>query len=506
MKRNFPVNILLTLFFAMLGITVMGYHPGIEDDGVYLAAIKSNLNPALYPHDANFFRVQLQATFFDKWVASLVHWTGISVATMEFLLQFASIVLVVWACFVIARMLFKEARAQWAGVALVTAMFTLPVSGTALYLVDQHLHPRNVATAIILLAISRILADKHWQAVPLLLLSFVLHPIMGAMGVSFCIFLTVTTLEPLYDWLFSRRKEEPRVATVTVASFVPLGWIFESPTPAWREAVKTHSSLFLFRWEWYEWLGAVAPLYLFWLLWRFAQKRGEKLLSRLALAVVLYGIFQLTVAMIMLGIPSLIRLAPLQPMRFLQLIYVFMTLLGGCLVGKYLLKASVWRWAVFLVAINAGMFVSQRMLFSGSEHLEMPGRNSANPWLQAFSWVRQNTPTNAYFALDPEYLAAPGEDYHSFRALAERSQLADNIKDTAVVTQVPELGEVWAGQVRAQGCEPGAAPCKWSGFQLADFERLRAEFGVDWVLVSYPQPAGLACRWHNDALSVCQIP
>jgi len=150
------------------------------------------------------------------------------------------------------------------------------------------------------------------------------------------------------------------------------------------------------------------------------------------------------------------------------------------------------------VAINAGMFVSQRMLFASSEHLEVPGRSSSNPWLQAFTWIRQNTPADAYFALDPDYLAAPGEDYHSFRALAERSQLADNIKDTAVVTLVPELGPVWARQVEA---EKG-----WSHFQLAEFERLKAEFGVDWVVVSDPAPAGLDCEWHNDALAVCRIP
>ena len=90
-------------------------------------------------------------------------------------------------------------------------------------------------------------------------------------------------------------------------------------------------------------------------------------------------------------------------MRFLHLVYFFMTLMGGCLLGKYLLKASVWRWAVFLVVINGGMFLSQRMLFSSSEHLELPGRATANPWLQAFAWIRQNTPTDAYFALDPEY-------------------------------------------------------------------------------------------------------
>ena len=123
---------------------------------------------------------------------------------------------------------------------------------------------------------------------------------------------------------------------------------------------------------------------------------------------------------------------------------------------------------------------------------------SANPWQQAFVWIRQNTPENAYFALDPHYLALPGNDYHGFRALAERSQLADAIKDTSVITKVPELGPVWERQVEAQK--------GWPNFQLQDFKRLNTQFGVDWVLVSYPQPAGLLCRWHNESLAVCRIP
>ena len=495
MRRYFPVNFLLTLFYTTLGFAVMGYHPGFEDDGIYLSAVQYNLNPALYPHDPGFFRFQMQASVFDKWVAQFVRWSSVPVATTELLWQFASLALIVFGCWSIARKLFPEARVQWAGVAMVSAMFTLPVAGTALFLVDQHLHPRTLATGFILLAVSHILADKPWQALPFLLLAFVLHPIMGAMGISFCFFLAMLLLEPVHARLRQwRRTGHGSIA----ASFVPLGWIFEPATPAWRQALETRTYFFLFRWAWYEWLGALAPLVLFWLLWRIARKHGETLLSRFALAVFLYGVFQLAVAMIILGFPALIRLAPLQPMRFLQLIYVFMTLLGGCLIGKYLLKSSVWRWAVFLLAINAGMFISQRLQFTGSEHLELPGRTSANPWLQAFAWIRQNTPADAYFALDPEYMAAPGEDYHSFRALAERSQLADNIKDTAVVTQVPELGKVWARQVKAQE--------GWGRFQLADFERLKAEFGVNWVLVAYPQPGGLLCSWHNGVVSVCQIP
>lgn len=494
MKRNFPINFLLTFLFTALGIAVMGYHPGLEDDGIYLTAVLKRLHPALYPHDADFFRFQVQATLFDNCIAGFVRWTGVPVAYAALFGQIVSIAAIVCACWLITRRLFNEARAQWAGVAMVTAMFTLPVSGTGLYLVDQHLHPRTMATALILFAVTRILAKKKCQAALLLLAAFVLHPIMAAMGISFCFCLSLALREITPVWPRSLRWNR---RTSLAFVFIPLGWVFEPPNPIWRQAVEMHNSLCLYHWAWYEWLGAVAPLCLFWLLWRFARKQGQQPLARFALAVFAFGGFQLALAMVLLAIPALIRIAPFQPMRFLHLVYFFMTLVAGCLLGKYLLKAHVWRWAVYLAVINAGMFLSQRMLFSSSQHLEWPGRPPANPWLQTFAWIRQNTPADAYFALDPEYLAAPDEDYHSFRALAERSQLADGIKDPAVVAQTPELASKWAWQVRA---EEG-----WSRFQLADFERLKAEFGVDWVVVSYPQANGLDCRWHNESLAVCRI-
>ena len=254
----------------------------------------------------------------------------------------------------------------------------------------------------------------------------------------------------------------------------------------------------LYEWEWYEWLGAIAPLLLFWLAAYIAAKHGEVKLTRFATAIVLYGVFQQAVAMIILGPQALIGLSALEPMRYLHLVYVFLALIGGAYLGRYVLQARLWRWAIFLVVANGSMFVAQRQLFATSAHFELPSAASANPWLQAFDWISHNTPQDAYFALDPKYMAAPSEDYHSFRALAERSQLADGIKDTSVVTKVPELGPVWKRQLEAQQ--------GWSSFQLADFERLKDGFGVDWVLVAYPPPAGLECRWHNQTLSVCRIP
>lgn len=490
----------------------MGYHPGYEDDGIYLSAVKSHLDPALYPHDADFFRLQLQATLFDRFIASFARITHISVDWAELLWQFVSLYGILWAAHSIAGRLFRERRAQAAGVALLAAMFTLPVAGTALNIADQHLHPRNLATALILLAVDRVLAGKHWPAIELLIAAAVMHPIMAAFGISLCFFIVLVQIDPVYAWI--SRIPRSRSACSSAIAAIPLSWIFDPPTPAWRRALNTRTYYFLDHWTWYEWLGAIGPLAFFGLLWFWkssespsaledsAPKCGPtdlpSLLSRFSLALLLYGLFQQGIAILMLTPASLIRLTPLQPMRYLHLEYAFLVLLAGGLLGRHILGRSPWRWAILFLTLNGGMFLSQRLLLPASNHLELPGTTPRNPWLQAFAWIRENTPPDAYFALDPYYLALPGEDFHSFRALAERSQLADALKDAAVVTQVPALAPRWKAELDAQN--------GWTHFRLADFQRLQTRFGVGWVLVPYPGSRSLSCIWHNDRLAACRIP
>lgn len=423
-------------------------------------------------------------------LAAIVHFSGISLAWTDLLLQLLSIFLILWAAYRIAQTLTSDRFAQWAGVAMLSAMFTLPVAGTALYIADQHLHPRNIATALIMISIAQIRHKRRLLAVPFLLLAFCIHPIMGLLGISFAIFLSVVMLEPAHAPL--------RLSWRFLLIETPLAWIFASPSPAWHQALASHRYYFLFRWEWYEWLGAIGPLMIFGLLSRYAKKHGKIRLGQLALAVVCYGIFQQMVALTIASIPALVRLIPLQPMRYLQLIYTLLALVAGCLFGQHLLKRRFWRWALFLLIVNGSMFLSQRALFAASPHLELPWTRSSNPWLEAFAWIRDNTPQDAYFAMDPSMLAAPGEDYHGFRALAERSQLADSIKDAAVVTQVPILAFRWQRELSAEK--------HWNNFERSDFEQLKREFGVDWVLINLPYRSGLVCPWQNSTLAVCRIP
>jgi hypothetical protein len=498
MKHKFLFDFLPPLLLTVLGFAVMGYHPGVEDDSLYLTAVKACIDPALFPHDGAFFLLQMRTSVFDTWMAHFVTGTGIPVVWAELLWQCVSLYLVLWSCWSIAGHLFKETAARWAGVALAAAMFTLPVAGTGLYIMDQHLHPRSMATALILLGISRIMAGKRWQAAPLAAVAFLLHPLMGAMGISFCLVLALTLDESFCARLRPLRERVSSNGAMSAVCFIPFGWIFGKQSQPWLEAMQTRHLYFLYQWEWYEWLGAIGPLLLFWLVAHVARKQGETALYRFATAVLIYGVFQQAVAMVILCPGAPIGLTTLEPMRYLQLVYVFLVLLGGAYLGRYVLKATVWRWAVFLLIANGSMFYAQRQLFAASPHMEMPFTAPASPWLQAFAWIKYNTPKDAYFVLDPHYAIAPGEDCHGFRALAERSMMADAYKDTSTVTKQPELGPMWKRQVEAQ--------TGWSHFQLADFKRLKTEFGVNWALVSYPQPAGLQCRWHNSQLSVCQIP
>jgi hypothetical protein len=94
------------------------------------------------------------------------------------------------------------------------------------------------------------------------------------------------------------------------------------------------------------------------------------------------------------------------------------------------------------------MFLAQRSLFPASAHLEWPGALPQNRWAQSFLWIRENTPVDARFALDPALKNIHGEDTDGFRALAERSMLADAAEDSGAVTMFPSLG--WNGRARSQ--------------------------------------------------------
>ena len=281
-----------------------------------------------------------------------------------------------------------------------------------------------------------------------------------------------------------------------------LGWMFEPASNAWRRAEATRSFYFLLHWHWYEWLGIVAPLALLWWFRKLALGRDRespenKTQACVAERLVYFGLFQFAVALILMVPPRLERFRSLEPMRFLHLVYLLFILLAGGLLGRYVLKRHASALAALVCSsqrrnvLRAAPDVSRNRA-SGIARRAVEHRLDPTPGSRPFTGSAKNTPVNSYFALDPYYMELPGEDYHGFRALAERSVLADFVKDACIVVRVPHLGARWLREVDAQS--------GWRNFQKAGFFAAEERFwsrlgrsagaGRRRVAVPLPQLAG----------------
>ncbi len=193
------------------------------------------------------------------------------------------------------------------------------------------------------------------------------------------------------------------------------------------------------------------------------------------------------------------------------MVYLILFIVIGGLAGEYFLKRKPLRWAFFFMPIFVVMFSVQSYQFSSSDHIEWPGMKPRNQWVRAFNWVRNNTPKDAYFALDPRCMESHGEDFHGFRALAERSMMCDLVKDPAVVSVIFAAGEittdesVTVSETALEWHDQVTALRDWKNFGPDDFHRLKEHFGVGWVILEKPGVGGLPCIYENDAVRVCRI-
>lgn len=486
-KRTSPTaqEFLLLLVVTAVSFAVHGYHPYVEDAEIYVPGIKKALNPALYPYNTAFFASHAHLTLFPRLIAFSMRITHLPLDWVLLSWQFGAVFLLLLACWHLGRLCFDEARARWGGVVLVASLLTIPVAGTALYIMDQYLTARALSTPAVLFIVVRTVEKKFWRAGLWAGFTASVHPLMVVFGLSYAALVVG----------MGQVRRGSRLRALSALALIPF---FPPITEAYQQVLESRSYFFLLQWEWYEWLGIFAPLVIFWWFGRIARRRGLTLLASLCRASIAFGLVFFLAAVLITIPASMARFAELQPMRSLHLLYILLFVFAGGMLGEFVLKNQVWRWLALFVPVAAGMAYAQRQLFPATSQLELPGAAPRNDWVAAFLWVRDNTPNDAYFALDPEHMELPGEDQHGFRAIAERSMLADKIKDSGAVTMFPALAEAWQQQVRAQA--------GWKSFTAADFRQLHDRFGITWVILNRPGIAALACPYQNRTVVVCRIP
>jgi hypothetical protein len=471
------------LALTAVAVLIHGYHPYAEDAEIYVPGVLKILNPSLFPANAEFFGQHAGHTLYPNLIATVVRISHLPLPWVAFLMQMASIFLFLVGAWHLAAALFEDERGRWAAVALLATLLTLPVAGTALYIFDQYLNPRNLAAFAALFAVADVLHHRYVRALLWLAFAAAVHPLMASFAIAFCVWLTVL------------ERYQPRA--FGFAAVLPFGLTLDPPPAAYHEVALRQPSHYILRWHWYEWIGLIGPLFLFWWFARLARRQRMRNLELVSRAMIPFLLLA-SLASLALSVPARFEaLARLQPLRCLALGYMVLIVAGGGLLGQRMLKDRAWRWFVLFLPLSFGMYSAQRQLFPASSHIEWPGRAPRNSWAQAFDWIREKTPTNALFALDPKHMDLPGEDEIGFRARAERSMLADAVKDKGATTMFPPLAVKWLEQVEDQK--------NWKQFQREDFERLRQKYGVIWIVVQQPGVAGLECPYENAVVRVCRI-
>jgi hypothetical protein len=476
-------KVAVTLFgLAVLAVAIHGYHPYAEDAEIYLPGVEKLLQPALFPVGTASFEAYSSASLFPRMIAFSVQLAHLPLPYTLFASHLISIFLLLLGCWQLAGKCFEDVRARFGAVLLVAVLLTLPVAGTALYLMDQYVNPRNFAGFAAVFAIARTLEGKYWRAAAWLAFAAAMHPLMATFAISFCL------LEPAL-----RKKQIP----VLAYALLPLPKLLEPTSPAYHAAAQFHGFHYISNWHWYEVLGIIGPLPILWWFSRIAQSTERHDMAAMCRTLAIYDVIYFVAALIV-SVPGRFEvLARIQPLRSLYLLYLLLVVFGGGLLAEHLLKTKLWRWIALFAPLAAVMFIAQRSLFPASAHVELPWAAPRNEWAQAFLWIRQNTTLDSRFAIDPDYMQIRGEDAIGFRALAERSRLADAIKDSGSVSMFPSLAQTWYEQWQAQK--------GWKDFDRAKFLQLRQMYGISWLVLEPFQTSGLACPYRNAAVAVCQI-
>ena len=483
-------------FFTLAALTpavllIHGYHPFSDDASLYVAGIRKLVNPSLYKPDAAFALANSDLSIFAHILAEIIRITHVPLTIVLLATHLVSIFLFLLAGWCVASRLFSGTLERCSAVAFAAACFTLPVAGTALVIMDPYVTARSFSTPLGLFAVAAAL-DRRWGlATSFLVLMGLMHPLMMIYAVA------LVVLYAAFDAGQTRVAILLGSAEVALAGLIWLATRHAAVSHAFFEAMHSRGRTFLFlvQWKWYEDLGIVVPLALLGLAASRAKPGGR--VRRLCLACIVLGVSSTVAAILFVHVAGPYLLVRLQLLRSFHIIYALgVVLLGGWLGSAIGYRRTRWTIFVLLAIAAGGLFVAQRAAYPFSEHIEWPGAYPRNPWVQAYRWIRGNTPADAYFAADPNLQFRDGVDMQGFRAITERSLLADN-KDQGTAALVPSLAKEWTAERDAHiGIET-----------MTDAERLQRlrPFGVTWLLLSAGSPTSFPCPYRNAVAKVCRM-
>ena len=427
-------------FLAILNVG--GYRYGVSDQAFYVPVVLQQIDPSLFPRDAELLGAQNRFFAFDDWFAALVVLTGASLPG-AFLAAFLGGLAALYAAAVaMGRALYFT----WWGTAAFVAALAIRhrIPDTAVNTLESYLHPRQLAFALGLAAVAIFLHRGRWSVVAAVAAAALFHP---TTALWFALLLgpaLVVSDEGARRPLLSLAGI---VALVVAAAFFA-GFSAATGEPLavmdaqWSSLLQVKDYLLATDWPLSTWLLNLGLAAIVACVYRHRRRHGwatTRETGLIAGAAVLLLLFAVSVPLAYAGVALVVQLQVARVFWVLDVLalwYVVWVLVEsrwarrplplplGRAASAVQLRHAVVAFVV-VAAVARGSYVTM-VERSGRPLVEIG--LPPTEWTEVMRWARRQ-PVDAHFLADPGHAWRYGS---SVRAAAGRDVYLEEIKDVGI--------------------------------------------------------------------------
>lgn len=464
----------LALFIVLCTMNSAGYRYGASDQAFYLPVVLRHFDASLFPRDRALIDAQGRLTLYDDVIAGLARVTPLTLPHLFFLLYLFTLTLLFTAALRIGAHWY---RARWAPLALAAAL-TLrhAIAKTGANTLEGYFHPRQLAFAIALMAVSMFLLRRDGRAAFLLVIAAALHPTAAAW---FVVWLGVAVWVARPRW----RRAILAVAggAIVIATWIvaqgPLAARLAKMDAAWL-AVIADKDLFPLSWPFNVWLTNLIPIPIIVLGWHARRRAGLLVDRETALVVGALGLLVLFVCWLPFNAAHVALAVQLQVSRLFWLLDLLATIyLVWMLADRPARGTAVAALTIVLASTARGAYIC---------FVQFPDRPIValdlqhRDWRDAMAWARQ-TPTSSGWLADPLHAARYGS---SVRAAGQRDVFLEEMKDTALAMYDRDVA------MRVADRERALMSVAWDSPDGA--RALGRRYDLDYLLTEHPIDLPLA--------------
>lgn len=462
------------LFAVLATANAAGYRYSASDQAFYVPAVLRALDPAAFPRDAALLQAQARLMVLDEGLAALRRLTGFSLEAIFFGGYLLSVGLL-WAALVLIG---RQVYSTWWATAALAAAFTLRhrIPRTSANSFEPYFHPRMLAFALGLLAVSAVLRRRSWLAIALVACAALIH-VTTALWFAVLAGVAIALVDRQLRWIVVAGAA---VSVVALLEAIASGRMRAALAPmddVWLAAVAGKDSLFPNQWPAWAWIANLALPAALW--WAHLRRRrwGRATPEDAAIvwgATALVALFLVTLPLVAAGVTVPVQL---QISRIFWLVDAVATIYVIAVVADAPAAsgASVLRTLVPRLVLSALLVASAaRGIYALG--VERPDRSlfavtvADSPWEDAMRWI-------AAQPLDVNVLADPGHAWKygtSVRASGGRDVLLEEVKDSAIA--------IYSRDVAARVVDRTAAIGDFAAMTPAHARDLARRYDVDYLV------------------------